>query len=165
MRMRSTTRSASPRKPFQLASLMSRPKETLGLKMFKDSDIMKQLMNGELKMGEQIWIYHDSTTNPWNLVARCNPYSHVVVYVGHQDGQGGERVHEVVHVSKANLRGIVMGKIVRANIFDVIKPSDQEFIGHKVESCQFAGNLRERIAKRAIACADEPTIVFDYDHR
>ena len=88
-----------------------------------------------------------------------------VYYVDYQDGQGGERVHEVVHVSKANLRGIVMGKIVRANIFDVIKPSDQVFIGHKVESCQFAGNLRERIAKRAIACADKPTIVFDYDHR
>ena len=156
---------ANPRKPFELASLMSKPKQALGLQAFKDSDIKKQITEGRLKTGEQIWIYHDSSTNPWNPVARCNPYSHVVVYVGHREGKEGDKVHEIVHVKKANMRGIVMGKIVRENILDVIKPEDQIFIGHKLKSCQFAGNLREMIAKRAIACSDQPTIVFDYDHR
>ena len=92
----------------------------------------------------------------------CNPYSHVVIYVGQTEG-----VHEVVHATKANLHGCVMGKIVKEDIFAVIKPDEQVFLGHKVESCQFAANLRERIAKRANACVDPdlPTIVFDYDHR
>ena len=30
---------------------------------------------------------------------------------------------------------------------------------------QYAGNIREKIAQRALACCVEPGIVFDYDHR
>ena len=67
----------------------------------------------------------------------------------------------------ANLSGLVMGKIVKEDIFMVIKPNDQVFLGHKLESCQFAANIRERIARRAMVCVDpdQPVIVFDYDHR
>ena len=48
------------RKPFHLHSLMTQNKETLGLETFKDSKIKRQLENGSLKIGEQIWIYHDT---------------------------------------------------------------------------------------------------------
>ena len=72
-----------------------------------------------------------------------------------------------ISLSLANLSGLVMGKIVKEDIFMVIKPNDQVFLGHKLESCQFAANIRERIARRAMVCVDpdQPVIVFDYDHR
>ena len=85
---------------------------------------------------------HDKTTDPWNPVTWCNPYSHVVIYIGHKEG-----VHEVVHVTKSN--GLAMGKIVKEDIFDVIKPDEQVFLGHTHGSCRLIANLREKIAKRA----------------
>ena len=105
---------------------------------------------------------HDKTTDPWNPVTWCNPYSHVVIYIGQKEG-----VHEVVHVAKANSHCLVMGKIVKEDIFDVIKPDEQVFLGHTHGSCRLIANLREKIAKRAKACVDpdRPTIIFDYDHR
>ena len=39
------------------------------------------------------------------------------------------------------------------------------FLGHKIEGCQFAGNVREKIVERALKCAKKPSIVFDYDYR
>ena len=51
---------AKARKPFQLHSLMTQNAETLGLETFKDSNIKRQLETGSLKIGEQIWIYHDT---------------------------------------------------------------------------------------------------------
>ena len=105
---------------------------------------------------------HDKITDPWNPVTWCNPYSHVVIYIGQKEG-----VHEVVHAAKANFHGFVMGKIVREDIFDVIKADEQVFFGHTHGSCRLIANLRERIADRAKACVDpdQPPIVFDYDHR
>ena len=97
-RIVTTVQQANPRKPFELHSLMSMKKETLGLECFKNSGIKTQLENGILSVGEQIWIYHDRSNNPCNPVTWCNPYSHVVVYVGQQDG-----VHQVVHVTKAGI--------------------------------------------------------------
>ena len=61
---------------FQLKTLMETPKEELGLEPFGSSDIRKRLLAGQLPIGEQIWIYHDAQTNPWNPVARWNPYAH-----------------------------------------------------------------------------------------
>ena len=89
-----------------------------------------------------------------------------MVYVGEKDG-----VHEVVHVYKAwsaVLRfGLIKGTIKRMDIEEVIKPNQLVFLGHKIEGCQFAGNVLEKIAERAKKCTD-PTkdkILFDYDHR
>ena len=54
------TRRTNARKPFQLHSLMTQNKKTLGLETFKDSKIKRQLETGSLNIGEQIWIYHDT---------------------------------------------------------------------------------------------------------
>ena len=53
-------RRTNARKPHQLHSLMTQNKETLGLETFKDSKIKRKLETGSLKIGEQIWIYHDT---------------------------------------------------------------------------------------------------------
>merc|ERR1712107_408962 len=39
------------------------------------------------------------------------------------------------------------------------------FLGHKLKECQFAPNTRQKIAERALKCAEKPTIAFDYDYR
>ena len=57
------------------------------------------MLRGHLSKGEQIWIHHDAESDPFNPVARMNPYAHVVVYVGPTEVDG-RKVHEVVHVSK-----------------------------------------------------------------
>ena len=152
--------------PFRLKNLMKQDKDQLGLQPFATSQIKSNIMAGSLQAGAQIWIYHDKDTDPWNPVARWNPYSHCVVYVGEKDG-----VHEVVHVYKAwsaVLRfGLIKGTIKRMDIEEVIKPNQLVFLGHKIEGCQFAGNVLEKIAERAKKCTD-PTkdkILFDYDHR
>ena len=59
---------------FQLKSLMETEKEALGLEPFGTSEIRMRLLEGNLAVGEQIWVYHDAETDPWNLVARLNPY-------------------------------------------------------------------------------------------
>ena len=150
--------------PFQLQSLMDTDKESLGLETFCDSAVKRKMLGGFLDKGTQIWIYHDGATNPWNPVARSNPYAHVVVYVGAQN-KGGKTIHEVVHVAKDSLQGLVVAGISRVDVMSVIKPKDLVFLGHKIKSCQFSGNVREKIAERAIACAEKPKILFAYDHR
>ena len=82
--------------PFRLDNIMMKPKEELGLEPFATSQIKKDMMSGTLKQGHQIWIYHDKENDWWNPVARWNPYSHCVVYIGETN-----QVHEVVHVYKA----------------------------------------------------------------
>ena len=158
--------------PFQLNSLMEMKLEDLGMEVFKKSAIKNKMLKGDLDTGEQIWIYHDAVINP-NLVARINPYSHVVVYVGARKDRNGEpvldrnrvQVHDVVHVAKSNWRGIVVAGISKVDINSVIKPNDMVFLGHKLKACQFAGNVRQKIAERAIACAEKPKLLFAYDHR
>ena len=49
--------------------------------------------------------------------------------------------------------------------YGAIKPNQMVFLGHKIEGCQFAANVREKIAERALKCAEKPSIVFDYDYR
>ena len=74
--------------PFQLESLMDTDKESLELEPFCESSVKRKMLDGDLDEGTQIWIYHDVATNPWNPVARSNPYAHVVVYVGSQKKKG-----------------------------------------------------------------------------
>ena len=159
--------SGKSKTPFTLKAFMKRPKADLELEKFAGSKIKADMLAGTLKPGAQIWIYHDKETDWWNPVARWNPYSHCVVYIGETN-----KVHEVVHVYKAWSRfwfrfGLFKGTIKRMNVKDVIKPNQSVFLGHKIEGCQFAGNVNEKIAERAKKCTD-PTkgrIIFDYDHR
>ena len=152
--------------PFRLKAFMKRNKKDLELEKFSESKIKTDMFAGTLKPGAQIWIYHDKETDWWNPVARWNPYSHCVVYIGETNN-----VHEVVHVYKAWSAvfkfGLFKGTIKRMNVKDVIKPYELVFLGHKIEGCQFAGNVEEKIAERAKKCTDpqKPRILFDYDHR
>ena len=150
--------------PFQLKSLMEMKKESLGLEAFDKSDIKNKMLRGDLDRGTQIWIYHDADTNPWNPVARTNPYAHVVVYVGPRNKEG-KTVHEVVHVAKDSWQGLVVAGISKVDVMSVIKPNDMVFLGHRIKECQFSGNVGAKIAERAIACAEKPKILFAYDHR
>ena len=147
----------------QLESLMERGKEFLGLQPWENSDIRKQMLEGTLKEGEQIWVYRDHQTAPKNPVARIMPYSHVMVYVGAQKKDKGVAVHEVVHV--AITLGMSVAKISKVDVMSAIQPDDMVFLGHRIMEHQYSSNLREKIASRAIACAKKPTIKFDYDHR
>ena len=130
------------------------------------------MQRGELEKGEQIWVYHDAVVNPY-LVAKINPYSHVMVYIGPKEdyngqrvlGSDGECIHEVVHVAKSNWSGLVVAGISRVDIMSVIKPKDMVFLGHKINACQFSANVRLKIADRAIACAEKPKLLFAYDHK
>ena len=158
--------SGKAKTPFKLKNLMKQDKEKLGLEPFGESKIKEEMESGTLKQGAQIWIYHDKHTDRWNPIARWNPYSHCVVYVGETN-----KVHEVVHVYKAWSRvfrlGLIKGTIKRMDVNEAIKPNQLVFLGHKIEGCQFAGNVLEKIAERAKKCVDpeQPKIVFDYDHR
>ena len=96
----------------------------------------------------------------WNTL-----FAHVVIYVGPQETSNGKQIHEVVHVAKANMSGLVVARITKVDITKVISARDMVFLGHKVKSCQSAGNLREKIVERANACAEKPNIRFAYDHR
>ena len=153
---------ASKKKAFKLQLLMARKKETLGLEIFKLSKVKASMLAGSLPIGSQIWVYHDRETDPGNPVAVINPYCHVVVYTGCTEVEG-EEVHEVVHVSLASKRGLAKAKITKQNVETVIKADNYVFLGHQLEICQFAANMREKIAERAIACVQKPTIVFDYN--
>ena len=162
---------------------MAQKKSVLGLEPFKSSQIKKDMEEGILEPGHQIWIYHDSETDPWNPVARMNKYAHVVVYAGFQEEVTGDQkteVHEVVHVSKSSIfKGIMKATIKRQEVLRVITVPEKErvvkygaikkkqmvFLGHKIEGCQFAANIREKIVERALKCAEKPSIVFDYDYR
>ena len=85
--------------------------------------------------------------------------------MGPQETSNGKEIHEVVHVAKANMSGLVVAGITKVDIKSVISARDMVFLGHKVKSCQSAGNLREKIVERANACAEKPNIRFAYDHR
>ena len=171
------------KKPFNLDTLMGQEKSTLGLEPFKSSQIKEAMEEGVLEPGHQIWVYHDIQTDPWNLVARMNKYAHVAIYAGLRKVEGMEEateIHEIVHVSKSSVaKGLMKAKIRREEVLRVIKSPDKEaivrygaikpnqmvFLGHKIEGCQFAANVRERIVERALKCAEKPSIVFDYDYR
>ena len=150
--------------PFEMKNLLQKlnvEKSSFDLMPFEDSTIKKDMLSGKLEAGEQIWIYHDSETNPWNLMARLNPYAHVVVFVGQTNG-----IHEVVHIGSAFLtKGLMKAKIRKQNVLDVIKPRDYVFLGHKIPNCQVSANVRQEIVKRALKCTEKPSIVFDYHYR
>ena len=163
---------------FSLETLMAQKKSVLGLEPFKSSQIKKDMEEGILEPGHQIWIYHDSETDPWNPIARMNKYAHVVVYAGFQEEITGDQkteIHEIVHVSKSSIfKGIMKATIKRQEVLRVITAPDKYgaikkkqmvFLGHKIEGCQFAANIREKIVERALKCAEKPSIVFDYDYR
>ena len=78
----------------------------------------------DIKIGDQIWIYRDSTSNKWNPIASNNPYAHVVVVVS-----VGE-VIEVVHVVKNSRfwKGFCMGTIKKVPIEEV--PIGDEDLGN-----------------------------------
>ena len=172
---------------FDFNALMTREKSQLGLEPFKSSQMKRDMENGKLEPGHQIWIYHDSETDCWNPVARMNKYAHVVIYVGPKEypevtDKSQTVVHKVVHVAKASVtKGLMKAhikcqEVLRVTKFNqnhrdpvikygAIKPNQMVFPGHKIKGCQFAANVRERIAERALRCAKKPSIVFDYDHR
>ena len=104
--------------PFEMKNLLAVDKSSLNLEAFEDSQIKRDMLSGDLKPGEQIWIYHDSETNPCNPVACINPYAHVVIYVGKID----DDTHEVVHIKASPItRGLMKAKIRRQNIMEVIE--------------------------------------------
>ena len=144
-----------------MKNLLDVDKSTLDLMPFEDSATMKDMLSGKLEPGQQIWIYHDSQTNPCNLIARFNTYAHVVIYIGERNQK-----HEVVHIACAPVtRGLMKAKIRRQDVMDVIKPRDQVFLGHKIPNCQETANLRKEIVRRALKCTEKPSIVFDYHYR
>ena len=77
-------------------------------------------LESDLQVGQQIWIYRDGRTNPYNPVAVLMPYAHVAVYVGLEGGK-----KKVVHVSKASaLKGVMTATIEKVSLARVIKPED-----------------------------------------
>ena len=80
-----------------------------------------RVLEADLKVGDQIWIYRDRRSNPCNPIAVVMPYAHVAVFVGVEDGQ-----KKVVHVTKASfMDGIMTATIKKDSINDVINPDDQ----------------------------------------
>ena len=168
------------RKPFELDTLLQREKSSLGLEKFGTSQIKEKMLDGSLEAGEQIWVYHDRQTDPFNPVARVNPYAHVLIYIGAKTEKTTE-IHEVVHADMASLtEGALKATIRRQAVlkvtgaktgsmsvikFGAIKASDHVFLGHEIESCQFAANIRQKIVERALKCAEKPSLIFDYDYR
>ena len=136
-----------------LETLMEQDKSLLGLEPFESSQIKKAMEEGNLDPGHQIWIYHDSDTDPWNPVARLNRYAHVMIYIGVTEaivGSAGRTdIHEVVHVSaskgfgKAKIRRQEVLRVTKFNLaskpsmikYGVIKPNQMVFLGHKIEVC------------------------------
>ena len=76
-------------------------------------------LEGDLEIGDQIWIYRDRRTNPCNPVAVMMPYAHVAVYVGVEHGE-----KKVVHVSIC-LNGFITATIKKVNLDSVINPEEQ----------------------------------------
>ena len=110
---------------------MKMDKESLHLETFDESQIKADMFNGRLPKGEQLWIHHDRETDPWNMAARVNPYAHCVIYVGSRTIDGKE-VHEVVHVAKASMKGLLKATITRQDVLTVIKPNNKVFLGRFV---------------------------------
>ena len=87
-------------------------------------------------------VYHDGETDPTNIIACKNPYAHVLIYVGWRQ-VGGKIKHEVVLVKKDNLGGLMKATIAQKDVLDAIQPHQQVFLGHRLDTCQFAGNVRD----------------------
>jgi len=149
-----------------LDSLIDKDKNSLKLEVFESSMIRTEILENQMVRGEQLWVYHDGGTDPSNIMARKKIYAHVLIYVEPRQVEGKTQ-HEVVHVKKDNLGGLMKATIARENVLDAIKPHNHVFLGHKIDTCQFAGNVRDQIAKRALACVDtnKGKIVFNYDNR
>ena len=151
--------------PFQLKSLMELRKEDLGLEVFEKSDLRKPGKGGA-SLDLSRCCNKSKLGGKNQQVFPCSS-------VGAREDRNGERVldrngdeiHDVVHVSKSNWRGLVVAGISKVDINLVIKPNDMVFLGHKLKACQFAGNVRQKIAERAVACAEKPKLLFAYDHR
>ena len=78
-------------------------------------------LEGDLEIGDQIWIYRDRRTSPCNPVAVMMPYAHVAVYVGDEHGE-----KKVVHVEKAScLSGVMTATIKKVPLDHVISLNDQ----------------------------------------
>merc|ERR1711934_919073 len=60
--------------------------------------------------------------------------------------------------------GLMMGTIKKVPIGRVIKDDDQVFLGHQISAMDHSMNIRELIAKRALACAERP-LLFDYNQK
>ena len=162
-------------KPFTLASLLDELETgnlASRLEVFSDSNIYQNMESGNLKKGQQIWIFHNGETDMFNCVARINPYAHCVVYVGPRIVTGKhkeiKKIHEVVHVTKSwKCCTLMKAEIRKEDVLDVIKPDNKVFLGHPLKNRQMSANAEEAIAARANKCADprKPPIRFDYDHK
>ena len=102
-------------------------------------------------------------------MALVNEYAHVVIYIGSEktgtDATNESVVHNVVHVALAPItKGLMKAKIRKQNIDDVIKPSDQVFLGHRAYEVQYSANMHEAIKERAEKCIKKPSILFDYHY-
>jgi len=113
----------NPPEQFSLEGFLRDGIENIPKKSFKE--VLQQIKAGNVKEGEQIWIYRDASTTCCNPVAVVMKYAHVVVYIGKHPTRDG--IYEVVHVHKNTgcCPGILMGKIDRVDIETVIKPKDQ----------------------------------------
>ena len=113
-------------KPFSLESLLDKVKsKDLKMETFSESEVHQKMENGKMARGQQIWIFHDGTTDRWNCIASVNAYAHVVVFVGskHVKGKHGrwKMVHEVVHVSKSwKCCTVMKAEICREDVMKVI---------------------------------------------
>ena len=67
----------------------------LGLEPFRSSQMKKDMEEWVLEPAHQIWVYHDSETDPWNAVARMNKYAHVVKYTGLREAVKGKETTEI----------------------------------------------------------------------
>ena len=157
-------------KPFQLKNLIKQNKSELGLETFESSEIRRKMLAGTLAPGEQIWILRDRQSNPCNPVARVNEYAHVVIYIGSErietEAKNESELHNIVHVALAPItKGLMKAKICKQNIDDVIKPSDQVFLGHRAYEVQYSANMHEAIKYRAEKCTEKPSILFDYHYK
>ena len=94
-------------------------------------------LDAALKVGDQIWIYRDRSSNRCNPVSALMPYAHVAVFVGLEDGQ-----KKVIHVAKASIRdGIMTATIKKDSIEAVIHTNDQGKTICKPTSSYFASQF------------------------
>ena len=94
-------------------------------------------LEAALKVGDQIWIYRDRSSNPCNPVSVLMPYAHVAVFVGLEDGQ-----KKVIHVTKASIcDGIMTATIKKDSIDTGIHPDDQGKTICKATSSYFASQF------------------------
>ena len=60
---------------FKMRNILDMDNSKLGLQPFQSSEIKKDMLSGRLNLGEHVWVYHDTRTNPCNPVARFNTYA------------------------------------------------------------------------------------------